>query len=159
MSYLKQEVLVRNEELTSYHQPEEFRKDQKERGASNPCVPPTSQNPSGWNSSWLSDASTTRKDRGSEWLARDNSETNLITIKFETVSHVAEKCSWVPLPRCSMSRHPFPVKSLALSTCVSPPTIHFWMLDKSLLSDPGRDPLSCNSYMAKEGILQHNQDS
>ena len=159
MSYLKQEVLVRNEELTSYHQPEEFRKDQKARGASSPCVLPTSQNPSGWNPSWLSDASTTRKDPDSEWLARDNSETNLITIKFETVSHVAEKFSWVPFPHCSMSGHPFPIKSLALSTCVSPPTIHFWMLDKSLLSGPGRDPLSCNSYMAKEGILQHNQDS
>ena len=30
MSYLKQEVLGGNMELTSYHQPEEFRKGQKE---------------------------------------------------------------------------------------------------------------------------------
>ena len=36
MSYLKQEVLVRNAELTSYHEPEEFRKCPKERGDASP---------------------------------------------------------------------------------------------------------------------------
>ena len=30
-----------------------------------------------------------------------NLETNLITIKPETVSHVAEQSSWVPLPYCA----------------------------------------------------------
>ena len=60
MSYLKQEV------LTSYHQPEESRKVQKERGDSSPYVLPTSRNPSLWNPSWLSDARATRKDPESE---------------------------------------------------------------------------------------------
>ena len=36
MSCLKQEVLVRNEELTNYYQLEEFGKGQKERGDASP---------------------------------------------------------------------------------------------------------------------------
>ena len=133
MSYLKQEVLVRNSELTSYHQPEEFRKGQKERGDTSPYVLPTSQNPPRWNPSWLSDVHTTRKDPESQRLARDNPETHPITIKTETVSHVAEQFSWVPLPSCSPPGCPFPKKSLALSARMSPQIIHFRVLDKSPL--------------------------
>ena len=66
-----------------------------------------------------------------KWLARDNQETNPITIKPKTVSHVAEQSSWVPLPSCSPPRCPFPIESLALSACVSLQTIHFRVLDKS----------------------------
>ena len=66
-NYLKQEVLVRNAKLTSYHQPEQFGKNQKERGDLSPDVLPTSQNPYIWNPSWLSDACTTRKDAESDW--------------------------------------------------------------------------------------------
>ena len=66
MSYLKQEVLVGNVELTSYHEPEEFREGQKEGGDASPYVLPTSQNPPRWNPSWLSDARATRKDPESE---------------------------------------------------------------------------------------------
>ena len=108
---------------------------------------PTSQNPSRWNPSWLSNVGTSRKDPESEWLARDNPETNLITVKPETVSHTAEKVSWVPLPCCSLPRRPFPIKSLALSARVFPRTIHFQVLDNSPLSGPGRGPLSCNSLI------------
>ena len=86
MNCLAQEVPVRNAELTSYQQPEEFRKGQKKRGDANPNVLPTSQNPSCWNLSWLSNAHNTRKDPESQWLPRDNLETNSITIKPETVS-------------------------------------------------------------------------
>ena len=71
--------LVRNAELTSYHQLEDFRKGQKEREDTSPWVLLTSQNPSHWNPCWPSDAHTTRKDPESEWLARDNPETNSIT--------------------------------------------------------------------------------
>ena len=39
--------------------------------------------------------------------------------KSDTVRHVAEQSSWVPWPSCSPPRHPFPVKSLAVSACVS----------------------------------------
>ena len=81
------------------------------------------------------------------WLAKDNSETNPITIKPEAVSpsQVAELFSWVPLPHCSPPGCPFPIKSLALSAHVSPWTIHFWVLDKSPVSGPGRGPPTlCN---------------
>ena len=64
-------------------------------------------------------ACTTRKDSDSEWSAKDNPETNPITIKPDTASHVAEQFSWVPLPYCSPPRCPFPIKSLALSAHVS----------------------------------------
>ena len=93
--------------------------------------------------SWLSDVCTTRKDPESEWLARDHLETNPITTRPKTVSHMAQRSSWVPLPSCSPPGCPFPVKSLA-NFCVYPWTIHFWMLDKSPLSGPRRGPLSCN---------------
>ena len=106
----------------------------------------TSQNPSRWHSSWLSDVCPTRKDSELEWLAKDHPETNLITIKPETASHVAEQFSWVPLPYWSPRGCPFPIKSLALSAHVSPRTIHFRVLDKSPVSGPGRGPPSCNSW-------------
>jgi len=97
-----------------------------ERSKGDTACPSTSQNPSRWQPSWLSDACPTRKDSELEWLAKDHPETNPITIKPETVSHVAEQFSWVPLPYCSPPGCPFPVKSLALSACVS--------LDNSFLS-------------------------
>ena len=58
--------LVRNVKLRSYHQPEELRKGQKERGDSSPYVLPMSQNPLRWNPSGLSEAQLTRKDPESE---------------------------------------------------------------------------------------------
>ena len=57
---------------------------------------------------------------------------------------MAELFSWVPLPYCCPPGCPFPIKSLALSAHVSPQTIHFRVLDKTLVSDPGRGPPSCN---------------
>ena len=85
------------------------------------------------------------------WLARDNPETNAITIKHETVSHVAEQFSWVPLSRCSPPGRHFPIKSLAVSARVSSRTIHFQVLDKSPLSGPGRGPPSCNKTTHVDG--------
>ena len=54
-----QEILVRNMELTSYHQLEEFRK--------GTYVLPTSQNPSHWNPSWLSDTPLGRTLSQNDW--------------------------------------------------------------------------------------------
>ena len=107
-----------------------------------PHVLPYSQNPPQWSPSWLSKACTTRKDPESEWLARDNPETNPITINSKTVSQF----SWV----CCLPRLPFPKKSLALSAHVSPQTIHFQVLDKSMLSDPGRE----SSFLQYQPFLQ-----
>ena len=112
----------------------------QERSKGDTICPTTSQNPSLWHPSWLNKACTTRKDSESEWLAKDNPETDPITIKPKTVSHLAEVFSWVPLPYCSPPGCPFPIKSLALSAHVSPWTIHFWVLDKSPVSGPP----SCN---------------
>ena len=103
----------------------------------------TAQNPSHWPPAWLNNACTTRKDPESERLAKDNLETNPITIKPETASHVAEQF-WVPLPSCSPPGCPVPIKSLALSAHVFPWIIHFRVLDKSPLLGPGRGPPSCN---------------
>ena len=79
----------------------------------------TSQNTSLWHPSWLNKAGTTRKDSETEWLAKDNPETDLVTIKPATASHVTEQFSWVPLPYCSPPGCPFPKKSLVFSTRVS----------------------------------------
>ena len=128
-------------ELISLHQPEEFGKGQKET----PQVRPPPRILLSSIPSWLNKACTTRKDSESEWLAKDNPETNPITIKPKTASHVAELFSWVPLPYCSPTGCPFPTKFLALSADVSPWTIHFWILDKSPVLAPERGPLSCNS--------------
>ena len=132
-------------ELISYHQPKEFGKGQKERGDANPHVLPAFQNSSSWNPSWLSDAHVTREDPESEKLARDNPETNFITIKPETTSEAAEQFSRFPLPPCSPPGCPFPIKSLALSVCVSPWSIQ--VLEKSSLLDLRRGPPSCNTLL------------
>ena len=77
--------------------------------------PTTSQNPSRCHLPWLSNVSATRKNPESEWLDKEKPETNPITIKPKTLSHMAEQSSWVPLPSCSPPRCPFPIKSLVLS--------------------------------------------
>ena len=116
-----------------------------ERSKGDSACPSTSQNPSLWHPSWLSGACATRKDSESGWLTKNNPETNLITIKPETVSHLAEQLSWAPFLSCSPPGRPFPIKSLALSARVSPWTVHVQVLDKSPVSGPGRGLLSCNS--------------
>ena len=95
----------------------------------------------------------TRKDSESEWLFKDNLETNPITIKPKTSSHVAEQFSWVPIAYCSPLGLPFPIESLALSAHVSPRKVHFWVLDKSPVSGPGRDPPSCNTSNEYSGLI------
>ena len=83
-----------------------------ERSNGDTTCPTTSQNPSLWHPSWRNKACTTRKDSEPEGLAKDNPETNPITIKPQTASHVTELFSWVPLPCCSPPGCPFPIKSL-----------------------------------------------
>ena len=104
----------------------------------------TSQNPR-WHPSWLHH----QEGLWVRWLAKDNPETNPITIKPETASHVSELFFWVPLPSCSPPGCPFPIKSLALPAHVSPWTIHFRVLDKSPVSGPGRGSPFCNSFIEK----------
>ena len=98
-----------------------------------------------------------RKGHGSEWLARDNSKSDRITIKHEIASHVAEQVSWVSLPLLS-HQAPLPNKYLALSACVSPQTIHFQVLGKSPVLGPGRGPLSCNTSSEYLGLISFRID-
>ena len=113
-------------ELISHRQSKEFGKGQKEtpRVHLPPRIPLASMH-----LGWVMCAPLGRTE--SEWLAKDNPETNSITIIPKTAGHVAELFSWVPSPYCSPPGCPFPIKSLALSAHVSPWAIHFWVLDKS----------------------------
>ena len=128
---------MRNAELISHHQPEEFGTGLKET----PCVRPLAS----IRLAWAMCAPPGKTEL--EWLAKNHLETNPNTIKRETASHMAEQFSWVPLPYCSSLGCPFPIKSRALSAHVSPRTIHFRVLDKSPVSGPGRGPPSCNTLI------------
>ena len=138
-------------ELICHHQLEEFGKGQKET----PHVRPPPRILAGIHLGWTRKDLFTRKDSESEWLAKDNPETNPITMKPETASHVAEQFSWVSLPYCSPPGCPFPINSLALSAHVFPWTIHFRVLDKSPVLGPGRGPPSCNR-ITKNGTQLSN---
>ena len=130
-------------ELTTHHQPPT--RIVQERSKGDPTCPTTSQNPSLWHLSWLNKVCTTRKDSESEGLAKDNPETNAITIKPETSSHVAEQFSWVPSPSCSPPGRPFPIKSLALSAHVSSNN-SFLSVRQEPSFGPGRVPLPATSW-------------
>ena len=111
LSYLKQNILVQNEEPVSYHQLEEFEKDQKERGDSDHIsYQPPRILLAGIHLGWAM----------CEWLARDNSETNPATIKPQTVNHEADQFSWVPLLCCFLPLECLPNKvSCLVSTGIS----------------------------------------
>ena len=117
----------------------------RERSKGDTTCPTTSQNPH-WHPSRLNKACTTRKDSESEGLVKDNPETNLITIKPETASRMAEQFSRVPLPYCSPPGHSSSTKSLAVSAHMAPQIIHCRVLDKSPVLGPGRGSPSCNSF-------------
>ena len=116
----------------------------QERSKGDTMCPSTSQNPSHWHPCWLNKACTTRKDSESEWLSKDNAETNPITIRPETASHMAEQFSWVPLPCCSLLGCLLPLKSLALSACVSS--------DNSFLSVRQEPALGAPSYNTRRRL-------
>ena len=121
---LQQEVLVRNMELISHHQQEEFTKGQKET----PYVwPPPRILLTSIRLGWAMCAPPGRTLKW-ERLVKGNPETNPITIKPEIASREAKQLSWVPFPYCSPPGRPFPITSLP---SVSPQTVHFWMLDRS----------------------------
>ena len=79
-----------------------------------PHVLPTSQSPllesilAEWCTGHRKDPESPNTGQA-RWLTRDNSDSNSITIKPETVSHIAELVSSVPLPCCFLPGHPFPI--------------------------------------------------
>ena len=89
----------------------------RERSKGDTTCPTTSQNPSLWHPSWLNKVCTTRKDSESEWLAKDNLETNSITIKPKLWA-TWQSCSGFPYLLLS-TLVPFPNKvSCFVSTCI-----------------------------------------
>ena len=135
--------MIRNRELISHHQPEEFWKGQKET----PRVHPLPRIPlASIHLGWAMHAPPGKTEL--EWLAKDHQETNPITIKppYNPRLRATRQSSSPGFPYLLLSTGvPFPIKSLALSAHVSPWTILFWVLDKSPVSGPGRDPPSCNN--------------
>ena len=128
----QQEVMVRNKELTSYHQPG-FWRGQKEMGDSTPEDVATSQDPPRWNPSRLSDACAPRKNPNSEWLARDKPETNPMTLKPETKPHgralLSLSLTLLPLlQECPAPPHPLPE---ALQASLLSPGETQWQASKS----------------------------
>ena len=124
-------------ELTSQRQLEESGKGAKEM----PHIPPTPWNPC-WNPPWPSDVSATRKDPESQWLARDSLETNPIAIKSEAVRQSSPP--GFPYPPVL---YPGTSSQWSLLLCQQPvslQTIHFWVLDKSLLSGLVKGIPFCN---------------
>ena len=100
-------------ELISLHQPEELRKGQKETPHDQP---PPRILLSGIHLGWTRRAPPERTE--SEWLAKDSPETNPITIKPETASHVTAVLLG-SLTLLLSTRVPFPNKiSCFVSTCV-----------------------------------------
>ena len=80
-------------------------------------------------------------------MVRDNPETNPITTKPETTSHVAEQFSWVPLPYCSLPGCSFPIK---ISCCV-----RHVSLDNSFPSarqEPSFGPWKGSSFLQQHQI-------
>ena len=128
-------------ELRSHHQPEEFRKGQKEMSC---ILPPPSILLTSFHLGWAMRAPPGRMLNQND-LAKENLETNPITIKPTTGSHVADLFSWVLLNFCSLPGHPFPIQYVALSARATPCITHSWMLDKSPLLGPGSSAPSCNS--------------
>ena len=79
----------------------------------------TSQNPPLWHPSWLNQVCTTRKDSESEWLAKDNPETNPITINLR-LRAVWQSCSpGFPHPTALHAGALSHKLSCFVSTCVS----------------------------------------
>ena len=145
--------MVRSMELTSHHQLKELGK-VKRKGKTlvhMSCQPPRIL------LAGIHLGCVTRKDSEPEQLVRDNCETNSITIHPKTGSHVAEKFSWVLFLSPWMPL--FPIKSLALSACMSPWTR---VLDKSPFLGPGRAfKLSCSDnvilFSTKRNVLPSHE--
>ena len=128
----------------SQHQPGEFRKGQKVTLRVQPLPE------SFLLASVLAEqVCTTRKDSESERLAKDNTETNHITIKRKIASYRGRAV--LRGSSLLLSTHAlFPNKiSCFVSTCVTSDN-SFWVLDKSPLSGPGRGPPFCNNSIIWE---------
>ena len=108
-----------------------------ERSKGDTTCPITSQNPSCWHLSELSNACTTRKDSESEQLAKDNQEMNPITIKSKLLAMWQSSPLGFPYPT-ALRPAPLPNNiSCFVSSCISLGT----SFPSVNLLGPGRVPL------------------
>ena len=118
----------------------------RERLKGDNTCPIISQNPSVWHPSWLNKACITRKDSESEWLAKDNLETNPTTIKLKTVSHCGRAVLLGSLTVLLSVWAPFPSKiSCFVSTCISSDN-SFW----SVRQEPSFGPCKGSPLLQQE---------
>ena len=115
----------------------------------------TSKNSSRLHPSWRSNACTTRKDPEPEWLAKDNPETNPISVKPETLSHKTEQFSWVPLPSCSPLGGPLPNSLLLCQLCVSSDN-SFPSVRQELPFGPWKVSSFCNTLRENQSSYLNN---
>ena len=87
-------------------------------------------------------------------LAKDNPETNPYSHKTWDCQPRGRAVLLGSLNLMLSATVPFPIKSLALSAHVSPWTIHFWVLDKSLFSGPGRGLPFCNTITSLQTLFK-----
>ena len=116
----------------------------QERSKGDTTCPTTSQNPSLWHPSWLNKACTTRKDSESEWLAKDNWETNPIAVKTWDCKPWDRAVLLGSLTLLLSTRAPFPNKtSCFVSTCVFSDN-SFPSVRKETSFGPWKGSSSCN---------------
>ena len=149
----------------SLHQPEEFEKGHKEISH---VWPPPRILLSGIHLGWIRCAHPGRTLSQNDWLRPTRKVIPSHKTRDCKPCDTAVLLGSLPLlyTYCFPPRCPFPIKSLALSAHVSPRTTHFWVLDKSLVSGPGRIPPSCNNskccpfnslYACMLNLLSHVQ--
>ena len=83
-----------------------------------------------------------------------NWKANLVTIKPKTPSSLAEQFFWVPPPCCSLHWHTSPIRSFALSICVSPDNsqalggaplpVNRWSIIRGMYSKRKAKPMSAD---------------
>ena len=115
--------------------------------------PTASQNPFLWHPSWLNKVCTTRKDSEPEWLAKDNRETNPITIKLKTASPCGRAAPLGSLTLLLSTRVPLPNKiSCFVSTCVSSDNLFL-----SVRQEPSFGPWKGSPFLQQCGLQLPDQ--
>ena len=91
---------------------------ERSKGRRKTQVHVSSQNPSCWSPSWLSDAGTTRKTLNENDWPETTQKTISSPENLRLGAARQSSSSGFPYPWLFMG-HPFPIKSLALLTCIS----------------------------------------
>ena len=114
----------------------------QERSKGDATCPSISQNPSCWHPSCLSNGCPTGKKPESEWLAWGTQKL-ILSLKTRDGKPHGRAILLGSLTLLLSTRMPLPNKVSYLSAHVSPPIIHFWVLDKNHLLGPVRSPRLC----------------